>query len=91
MQATHATKSSIETTQQPLVERDEPDLEAFLWNVSTIDGVQAEPRPEAHVCGALGCRVKEYLAQVGIQGFGKRTVCPKHVLELVDREVGLDE
>lgn len=94
MQATNATQSidgSSETIQQPFIEANEPDLPAFLANVSRLDGVQAVPKPEAHCCGAVGCRLEVHLAQVGIQGFGKRVLCPKHVLDLVDREVGLDE
>lgn len=92
MEVTHATNptGSTDTIQQPLVEPTEPDLEAFLRNVSGLDGVQAEPRPEAHCCGALSCHLTEYLGEVRIQGFGKRVLCPKHVLDLVDREVGLD-
>lgn len=93
MHATHTTNpnDSTGTIQQPLVERDEPDLEAFLYNVSRLDGVQTDPKPDAHCCGAVGCRLTEYLGEVRIQGFGKRVLCPKHVLDLVDREVGLDE
>jgi len=91
MHAINATTDSIETKQQRLFEPDEPDLEAFLANVSRLDGVQAVPKPEAHCCGAVGCTLEDYLAQVGIQGFGESVLCPKHVLDLVDREVGLDE
>lgn len=93
MQVSHVTSPdrSTESIQQTLIEPTEPDLEAFLHNVSRLDGVQADPRPEAHACGALSCHLKEHLAQVRISGFGKRVLCPKHVLDLVDREVGLDE
>lgn len=91
MQVTNATNGSTESVQQRLVEPGEPYLEGFLRNVSSLDGVQATPRPDAHVCGALGCRLTDDLAQLRIDGFGKRVLCPIHVLDLVDREVGLDE
>lgn len=93
MEVTHATnpKGSTDTIQQPLVEPTEPNLEAFLQNVGRLDGVQAEPKPDAFACTHNSCRLDEYLAQVHIDGFGTRTLCPKHVLDLVDREVGLDE
>lgn len=91
MHAINATTDSIETIQQPLFEPEEPDLSAFLANVSRLDGVQAVPKPEAHCCGAVGCSLESHLGKVGIEGFGKRVLCPKHVLDLVDREVGLNE
>lgn len=93
MHATHTTTpdGSTGSIQQTLVEQDEPNLEAFLWNVSQLDGVQTDPKPDAYCCGAVGCHLKEYLGEVRIQGFGKRVLCPKHVLDLVDREVGLGE
>jgi len=91
MQATHDTYVSPDSIEQPLVEPVEHDLEGFLRNVSRLDGVQANARPEADVCGALGCHLTEHLGQVCIDGFGKRVLCPIHVLDLVDREVGLNE
>jgi len=91
MHTTHATTESIGTIQQPLVEPDEPDLEGFLQNVARLDGVKTEAKPEAVVCTAHGCRLKKYLAQVRITGFGKRVLCPIHLLDLVEREVGLGE
>jgi hypothetical protein len=91
MHATHATNTSIETLQQPLIEPGEPDLKAFLRNVSRLNEVEGEPQPEARVCTAHGCRLKKYLAQVRITGFGKRVLCPIHLLDLVEREVGLGE
>lgn len=93
MEVTHATNpnGSTDTLRQPPVEPAEPDLEAFLRNVSRLDGVQAETRPEAHCCGAVGCRAEEDLGKVRIDSFGERVLCPIHVLDLVDREVGLDE
>lgn len=87
--ATHTTNDSTETIQRPLVEPEEPDLDGFLWNVGTLTGVEAEAQPEADACGALGCRLTEHLAQVRIDGFGQRVLCPIHVLDLVDREVGI--
>jgi len=91
MHATEITNGSTESIQQHLAEPGEPHLEEFLRNVSRLDSVEASPRAGADVCGALGCRLTEYLAQVRIDGFGKRVLCPIHVLDLVDREVGLDE
>jgi len=91
MQAAHTTSTSTEALQQPITEPDEPDLQAFLQNVSRLNGVEGEPQPEARVCTAHGCRLKEYLAQLRIDGFGTRVLCPIHVLDLVEREVGLDE
>jgi len=91
MHAIQGTSTSTETLQQPLIEPGEPDLQAFLRNVSRLDGVEGEPRPEARVCTAHGCRLDEFLAQLRIDGFGKRVLCPIHVLDLVEREVGLDE
>jgi hypothetical protein len=86
MHATHATDGSIDTIQTPLSHPGEP-MEAFIENVSTIDGVEPEARPEAHCCGALGCRLNEYLAHLRIDGFGERVLCPIHVVELIKREV----
>lgn len=86
MHATHANDGSTATIQTPLSHPGEP-MEAFVENVSTIYGVEAEARPDAHCCGALGCRLDEYLAQLRIDGFGKRVLCPIHVLDLIDREV----
>ena len=90
MYATNATSASIGTLQQPLIEPGEPDLQAFLRNVSRLDGVEGEPRPKATVCTAHGCHLDVHLAQVRIDGFGKRVLCPIHLLDLVEREVGLD-
>lgn len=90
MQATNVTNAGAEPLQKRLAEPGEPYLEGFLRNVSSLDGVQATPRPGAHVCGALGCRLTDDLAQLRIDGFGKRVLCPIHVLDLVDREVGLE-
>jgi hypothetical protein len=91
MHATHATSTSVETLQQPLTQPDEPDLQAFLQNVSRLDGVEAEPKPDARVCTNHACRLDEYLAQLRIDGFGRRVLCPVHVMDLLDREVDLNE
>lgn len=91
MHATQATTASTDTIQTRLAEPGEPYLEGFLRNVSQLDGVHAEPKPSAHCCGAIGCRLTENLARLRISGFGKRVLCPIHVLDLVDREVGLDD
>lgn len=90
MQVTNATNARTESIQQGLAEPGEPNFEGFLQNVSRLDGVQATPKPEAFARGAVGCRLEEYLAKVRIDGFGKRVLCPIHVLDLVDREVGLE-
>jgi len=92
MQAKYAEIEGIDTETAPLIEPGpgEADLEAFLANVSRIDGVQAEPKPDAFACTNNSCRLREYLAQVQIDGYGNQTLCPIHVLDLVDREVGLE-
>jgi len=87
--ATHGTDASTETIHQQLAKPGEPNLRGFLQNVSQIDGVRATAKPEAHTCISHGCQLTENLAQVHIDGYGTRVLCPIHVLDLVDREVGL--
>lgn len=87
MHATHVNDESIDTVQRAILDSDELDLKAFTSNVSTIAGVEADPCPDAHCCGARSCRLEEYLAQVQIDGFGKRVLCPVHLVRLVKREV----
>jgi hypothetical protein len=75
--------------QRAVIEPGAPDLEAFIENVSRYDGVEATAAAGADACGAIGCRVTEYLAELKISGFGTRVVCPIHTIDLVRREVSL--
>lgn len=61
------------------------DLDRFLARLSEIPEVQTEPRPNRDCCAA--CRRGEYLAEIRIQGYGKRVVCPIHAVDLIEREV----
>lgn len=87
MHAIHATTERTESPEQPLETLPEFDLQALLDDVNRYARAHAESRPAAVVCGASGCRTREYLAHLSIDGFGKRVVCPTHLVELVNREL----
>ena len=77
-------------TLQPLEEPGQLGVERVLTYVERTPGVEVEVRSNAYCCGAHGCRADESLAYVRIDGFGKRVLCPTHLIILVDQEVGLD-
>jgi len=87
MQAVNKLSVDTETFQASLANPQEPSIEAFLANVNSYPGVDAEPKPTAAVCGSNSCRETEHLSQVQIEGFGQRVLCPRHVVDLVKREV----
>lgn len=60
---------------------------SLLEEVAAFDEVSIELAPDAGGCGALGCQEGSQLFQTSIDGFGQRVLCPRHVADIVRREV----
>lgn len=61
--------------------------DSVLEEIGALDEVTIEPAPDAVACGAAGCRDSSQLLRAVIEGFGKRVLCPDHVVDLVRRKV----
>ena len=54
------------------------------------ESVTIEVAKQAAACTALGCTRGEQLLLTQIRDFGERVLCPRHALELIEREIGDD-
>lgn len=61
-------------------------LDALLAHLDGLGDVTAT-EVDAHACGALGCsRTESRLWRVDVDGGRRRTLCPTHAVDFVERE-----
>lgn len=57
----------------------------LLEHLRELEDVEAEPRPDAHACGAQGHRGGDRLVWVNPEGAPDRVLCPYHVRDYLKR------